>query len=152
MGSLLHRAALASLIFASTTCTAWLPSPTSASTVDATADVVISTAESVANTGVQGVLDAYQAEGLAVVKALPITGDKLHDTATKDAALLALDARWEPAWKAWRKLREANDAVIAARALSHTPDLATLEAAYCALRVALPASARASLPAIGSCS
>ena len=148
MGSLLHRLALALLVFASVTCTGWLPP--SISTAD-TADLVIASAESVANTGVQAFLDLYEADGLAVVVALPITGDRAHDDATKDAALLALDARWEPAWVAWRKLRQANDAVIAVRALGHAPDLATLEGAYCALRAALPEAARRKLPALGSC-
>lgn len=149
MGSPLHRLALAALVFGSVTCTAWLPP--GSTTADA-ADVVVATTESVANTAVEGFLDLYKAEGLSTVASLPITGDKAHDETTKNAALLALDARWEPAWKAWRKLREANDAVIAARAVGRTPDLATLETAYCALRVALPEAARTKLPAIGSCS
>ena len=149
MGSLLHRLALALLVVATVTCTGWLP--LSVPAADAV-DITIASAESVANTGAQGFLDLYEAEGLAVVAALPITGDAARDEATKNAALLALDAKWEPAWKAWRKLREAHDVVIAARAAAHAPDLASLEAAYCALRVALPDAARAKLPAIGSCS
>jgi hypothetical protein len=146
----LHRAALA-LILASYSfaCATWVPPVRD---VPATADVMIAAVASVADAAISFTLAAFEAEGLAVVAALPITGDAAKDEAAKRVAFEVLDARWAPAWKAWEHLREANDAVLAARALGEAPDLVTLERAYCALRVTLPSSARAELPSLRSCS
>ncbi len=150
MLSALHRAALTLLLVGhSLACVTGRPVDAASPT---TADIVISTAESAANVGISTVLDAYEAEGLAVVAALPLTGDPAKDVAARRLAFDSIDARWAPAWEAWKKLREVNDAVLAARAAGETPDLDALAKAYCALRAALPAPARANLPALGSCS